>query len=229
MAGLRAALGPLEKILGRNFTLQDTTFLGEFPFNTMAKYDAIVKNRACSEIQSDDPIYINFNIDPVTRQFSMKTYRCFLLRKDQAVEVKHVASFKLYFSERAGRILTGLKESGIESFWFLAEGWSRLQGDRALQLHLVEGVEHSKQPQSISLDSHIQIVFFLLLIGLSIGLVSFGGEVFLCLISNWVAKLKNDKKKQSNRDIVLKSLGALNYPITRVASKTRTLEFVYLP
>jgi hypothetical protein len=195
----------------------------------MDKIHAIVKHKGISELQIDDPIYHQFNIDPVTRQFSMKKYRCFLLRKDQSIKLKVVTSFQLYLSERADKILTGLRESGIESFWDFAEGWRLLQGDRALQLNIVEGIEYSKQPQSISLESHIQIVFFLLLIGLSIGLVSFAGEVCLFIIFSWVAKLKNDKKKQSNRDIVLKSLGALNYPITRVASKTRTLEFVYLP
>ncbi len=214
LVALRTALGPLEKILGRNFTLQDTTYLGNFAGNSMGKFDAIVKHRACSEIRSDDPIYNNFNIDPVTRQFAMKRYRCFLLRKDQALEMKLFHSFKLYLSGRAGRIFTGLKESGIYSFWFLAEGWSGLQGDRALQINLAEGVEHSKQPQSISLDSHIQIVFFLLLIGLSIGLIGFGIETF---IGGIFAKSKVDKKIRSNREIVLNSLGALNYSIRRVA------------
>ncbi len=211
MAGLRAALGPVEKILGRNFTVRDTTYLGEFAGNIMGLIDAIAKNRACTEIQSGDPFYNNFNIDPITRQFSMKTYRCFLLRKDQAVEVKHVASFKLYFSERAGRIWTGLRESGIDSFWYLAR------------------VDNSKQPQSIALDSHIQIVFFLLLIGLSIGLVSFGLDSFLVPISIWVAKWKSDKRKNGNKDIVLNSLGTLDYRIIKVESKPRKIEFSYLP
>jgi hypothetical protein len=125
-----------------------------------------------------------------------------------------VASFQLYLAERARKMLATLQEGGIESFWYFAEGWRTVQVDRALQINQAKGIEYSKQPIAISLASHVQIVFFLLLIGLGISGACFGVEAIIGQRrANLVKPCKEKPYGKDRKYIVLESLGTLDYYI----------------
>jgi hypothetical protein len=167
---------------------------------SMSFIDAMVEHKGFSHIETDNVMMMNdLGVNPITRQFEMGTYRCFLLDKNQSLEYRTPLAFQSYLGERAEKVMTFLRESGIERFWSSVAGWRFLQRDRAIQLNLVEGKMAAKLPTPISLQSHVQIVFFLWLISLCFGVVCFFGEVFVWWVNSKCFIGKGTKVKTKKR------------------------------
>lgn len=138
--------------------------LGNFTYHSPSQYEAMCRLKAFEMFEVLQEV-LNIKANEKFFDTNDGSIRCFLFhQKDKQTKRLLFVSFHFWKSELQ-LVGTYLQQSGIHRYWELVENWQRLYNE--FQKGNKEGVSFgNKEYSPIPLQSHIQMIFYILICGL---------------------------------------------------------------